>query len=189
MRRPLPFAIGRRSLLLVVLGIPFRDMRIRHSPTTACCHPTVPAAQVSDVDPRRVRVARSRKRCRVVLPGAGSPAARAADARRVRHRTVDPDRRRRGSTRARAALRRPVSSVAPTRRVYTAILVGRRGAWLNVFPAVEPVSAQGEALVKAVRVPCRRPSRRSSAVSPRSWSTARPGIVSTAAARSGRSSR
>ena len=145
MRRPWPIALGV-VVLLLVLGAPFLSMKLG-LPDDRVLPSDAPARTVSEVL-RRDFASREASAANVVALGIGDASARSADIGAY----ATTLSRIPGVARVDAL----TGSYAGGQRVFPATPVSQRfqspqGTYLAVIPAVEPVSAEGEKLVKALR--------------------------------------
>jgi RND superfamily putative drug exporter len=153
MRRPLVFALAVIAIL-IGLGLPFRNVAFG-TPDDRVLSPGSSARAVGD-KLRDDFTSRESNGFPVVLTNAGSPTDRDAnlDAYASALSKVSGVARVDTSTGHYAG----GSLVAPPDSS-TQRFSSTAGAWLNVIPGVEPVSPQGEALVKALRaVPAPEPA-------------------------------
>ncbi|HEU0130610.1 MAG TPA: MMPL family transporter [Mycobacteriales bacterium] len=145
MRRPWPIALGVVALLLV-LGAPFAGMKLG-LPDDRVLPKDAPSRQVSDVL-RRDYASREAAAANVVALRAGDPKTRTGEiVAYAKQLSALP-----GVARVDAL----TGSYAAGREVFPATPVSQRfyapdATYLSVVPSIEPVSAQGEALVKALR--------------------------------------
>lgn len=144
MRRPVP-VIAAASVLLAVLGWPATRMRLS-LPDERVLPATAPARRVHE-DIRRNFAAGEISALSVVAPGAGHPRALSA---------LDRYAAALSATTGVARVDGPTGSYLGGRRVLppgplSARFAGAAGAWLRVVPGVEPISEDGERLVRAVR--------------------------------------
>jgi RND superfamily putative drug exporter len=153
MRRPLVFAVAVIAIL-VGLGLPFRNVAFG-TPDDRVLSPGTSVRAVGD-QLRDEFTSRESNGFPVVLKDAGPLDGRDAriDAYAIALSTVNGVARVDTSTGHYAG----GSLVAPP-DTSTARFASASGAWLNVIPGVEPVSPEGEALVKALRaVPAPEPA-------------------------------
>ncbi len=153
MRRPLPIATAA-IVLLLALGTPFLHIAFGN-PDDRVLPPGDPARAVQDVL-RRDFTSRESSPVEIVLTGTGDPASQsgAIAAYATALSKVQDVARVDAITGSYAG----GNQVAPPSEA-SARFAGADSTWLSVVPAVEPMSAQGEAVVHAVRaVPAPAPA-------------------------------
>jgi RND superfamily putative drug exporter len=153
MRRPVPIATGA-IVLLLALGTPFLHIAFG-LPDDRVLPPGDPARAVQDTL-RRDFASRESSTLEVVLTGTGDPAARSSEV--AAYATQLSRIENVGRVDALTGSYVGGNQVAPPNAA-SARFVSADATWLSVVPTVEPMSADGETLVHAVRdVPAPAPS-------------------------------
>jgi RND superfamily putative drug exporter len=145
MRRPWPIALGVVALL-VVLGLPFTGIQLG-LPDDRVLPKDAPSREVTEIL-RRDYASREAQAASVVATDVGSTTDRKPDVERYATAlsTLPGVARVDALTGSYAGGKLVFPATPVSQRFYSA-----RSTYLSVIPSVEPVSAQGERLVKAIR--------------------------------------